>query len=213
MTSSVITFAVRLGSHGSEIARLVAERLDYRFYDWEITSQAAERAGVSTSVVAASEQAQSFLERTIERLRITGVYESDDPSGRLSSAAMSSAIVALGSREYREFVERVVLELSSQGRAVIVGHAGHVVLAKQADVLKVLVTGSVDKRASRVAEDEEKTSEAAHKIVRDSDNERKAFFKQTYSVDLLNADLYDLTLSSDRLSVEAAAAVIIDAVR
>ena len=33
MTVKTITFAVQLGSGGSEIARAVAEKLDYRYYD------------------------------------------------------------------------------------------------------------------------------------------------------------------------------------
>ncbi len=51
----------------------------------------------------------------------------------------------------------------------------------------------------------------ARRAVCKSDIERKAFFKQTYNVDLLNADLYDLTLNSDYLSLEAAATAIITA--
>jgi cytidylate kinase len=206
-TVDVITLTVRLGCLGDAIGRGLAEHLGFRYYDWEITSRAAAQAGVPTHVIAASEQAKSFVERVLERLMATGVYE-DEPIGRLSSTAMSSAITALSSREYRSFIERVVLELAAAGNAVIVGHASQVLLAYEPRALKVLLTGSLERRVQRVAEQENRSLEDARKMVRDSDDERRTFFKQTYSIDLLSAENYDLALNTDHLSVEAAVELI-----
>ena len=210
---NVITLNVRLGSQGDSIGRLLADRLGFRYYDWEVTSSAAERAGVPPHVIAASEQAKSFIERVLERLLATGVYDEEEPVGRLSSTAMSSAITALGSREYRSFIERVVLELAGAGNAVIVGHASQAVLAYEPRVLKVLITGSAERRAQRLAEEESKDIDEARRMVRDSDEERRAFFKQTYNFDLLSADFYDLTFNTDHLSVEAIVDVIVSMAR
>jgi cytidylate kinase len=204
----IVTFTVRLGSQGNQTARLVANKLGFRYYDWEITAEAASRAGVPPNVVAASEQAQTFVERVLERLLLTGVSDGEEPVGRFSSLAMSSAISALGSRQYRQFVERVVLELAQRGNAVIVGHASQVLLAGQPGVFRVLVTGSQERRAQRVAAEEGRDLDDARKMVRESDYERKSFFKQTYAFDLLNADGYDLILNSDRLSPDAAATAV-----
>ena len=44
--ATTITVAVQLGSDGFAVARNVAEHLGFRYYDWEITSQAADEAGV-----------------------------------------------------------------------------------------------------------------------------------------------------------------------
>ena len=50
-----------------------------------------------------------------------------------------------------------------------------------------------------VAAEESRGIAEARRAVPKSDIERKAFFKQTYNVDPLNADPYDLTLDSDYL--------------
>jgi cytidylate kinase len=91
---------------------------------------------------------------------------------------------------------------------VIVGHASQVLLAYEPRALKVLLTGSLERRVQRVAEQENRSLEDARKMVRDSDDERRTFFKQTYSIDLLSAENYDLALNTDHLSVEAAVELI-----
>jgi cytidylate kinase len=205
----LVTFSTRLGAPGTAVARRVAERLGFRYFDWEITSEAAAQAGVPPGVIEGSERAQSLLSRVMERLLITGVYANDEELGRLSSTTMASAITTLGSREYRSFVERVVVELGRQGEAVIVGHASQVILGYEPGVLKILLTGSVEGRAKRLAVEEGRTQEEAMKLIVDSDEERKAFFRQAYSVDLLNPDLYDLILNLDRLSIDGAVEAVV----
>jgi cytidylate kinase len=205
----LVTFSVRLGAPGAAIARRVADCLGFRYYDWEITSEAAARAGVPPSVMADSERAQSLLSRVMDRLLVTGVYANDEELGRLSSTTMASAIATLSSREYRSFIERVVVEFGHQGEAVIVGHASQVILRYEPGTLKVLITGSVEGRAKLLAAEEGRTPEEALSLVADSDEERKSFFKQAYGVELLSAELYDLTLNLDRLSIEGAVDAIV----
>ena len=67
MTASVIALSIQAGSGGFAVARHLAEELGYRYYDWEITSEAATRAGVTPSEVAASERVPGFFERMMRR--------------------------------------------------------------------------------------------------------------------------------------------------
>jgi len=55
MAASVVTFTVQLGSGGFAIAHQVAEKLGFRYFDWEITSEAAARAGETPARAAASD--------------------------------------------------------------------------------------------------------------------------------------------------------------
>lgn len=208
MTARTVTFAVQLGSGGFEVAHRVADALKYRYYDWEVTSQAAAQAGVSPETIAAAEHAPSFLERIVERLLAPGLYD-DEAMGRLSVETMSSAIRTLSSGQYRQLIESVVKELSERGEAVVVGHAGQIVLRDTPGVAKVLVCGSPARRAARLVVDEGLTLEAATAAVRDSDKQRNAFFKQTYNVDLLSASLYDLALNTDQVGVDAAVDLVL----
>ena len=67
MPANVVALSVQNGSGGYTIARRVAEALAFRYYDWEITSEAARLAGVSPSEVLASERVPGFFERTMRR--------------------------------------------------------------------------------------------------------------------------------------------------
>jgi len=69
VTASIVTISGQTGSGGAAIARRVAEKLRYRYYDWEIISQAAQAAGVWPEVLAATaERVPTFLERMLRRL-------------------------------------------------------------------------------------------------------------------------------------------------
>jgi CMP/dCMP kinase len=211
MTANTVTFAVQIGSGGFEIARLVAEQLNYRYYDWEVTSEAAKQAGVSAGVVAASEHAPSLLERIMDRLMSTGVYDDEVSIGRLSATTMSTAIQSLSSRQYRELIEQVVRQLADAGSAVIVGHASQVVLAGRSGVLKVLICGSPARRVERLAVEDGLSLQEASNAVHSSDKERGSFFKQTYGADLLGASLYDVVVNTDQVALEGAVDLIIKA--
>ena len=90
MAANVVTFTVQLGSGGFAIAHQVADRLGFRYFDWEITSEAAVRAGVSPADVAASEHVPSFLERIMRRLLSASAIGTEESIAALRVAAESS---------------------------------------------------------------------------------------------------------------------------
>src|SRR5262249_38949342 len=80
MPAAVVTFTVQIGSGGFVIAHEVAQRLAFRYFDWEITSEAAARAGVSAADVAASERVPGFLERIMRRLLSASAIGTEESS-------------------------------------------------------------------------------------------------------------------------------------
>jgi cytidylate kinase len=207
MAAKTITFSVQVGSGGFEVARAVAERRRFRYFDWEVTARAANEAGATPAALAAAERVPSFVERVLERFAHAGAYLGDAPGvlGEPTAASIGLAVQTMSSDQYRRFIERVVREIAEQGDAVIVGHAGQVVLRDNPTVLRVFVCGSTARRADRLAVEQSTTPEAALPTVEESDRDRIAFFKRVYHVDWLDAHLYDLTLNTDRLSLTAAA--------
>ena len=210
MTAKTVTFAVQIGSRGFDIARLVAEKLRFRYYDWEVTSRAAAEAGVSPQTVAASEQRSTGLKRILEKLSAASSFVRDDDTLEgPNTATMEAAIRTLTLDDYRVFIEGVVKNLGEEGNAVIVGHASQLVFKDEAGVLKVLICGSSKARAERLMQEEAMSKERALASVQSSDRERINFFKQVYKVDLLDASLYDITLNTDNLSPSAAGDLVV----
>jgi hypothetical protein len=212
MSANTITMTVQLGSGGFAIGRNLADRLGFRYFDWEVTSQAADEAGVSPDVVASAERLPSMAERIMERFFNAGFYAGDIPEAVVpTSTTMDSAIQALSTGNYRDLIAEVVLDLSRRHSCIIVGHAAQVVLRNEPGVLKVLVHGSAERRARRVSLDESLPFEKALEAIHASDRDRANFFKHYYKVNLLDASLYDIAINTDTLTDEHATSIIAEA--
>jgi cytidylate kinase len=213
MAASVVALSVQTGSGGFAAAHYVAERLRYRYYDWEITSEAAALAGVSPNDVIAAERMPGFLERMMRRLGAVSTVSVEGGVFEPAPAMWTNVIQSLTSDDYRQFIERVVLELASRGEAVIVGHAGQYTLRNKPGVLRVLIHGSVEVRARRLAEEQAIDLARATQAVKQSDKDRSELLKRVYKFDWLDAGMYDLTLNTDKLSTEYVTDTIVDAAR
>ena len=204
-----MTFAVQLGSGGHEIARTVALKLGYRFLDHEVISQAAEIAGVSPETIAAAERWPTFVERMLERLALTTVVS----EGVLPAPPTNAGAMMLTSADYRALVEQVVQSLAQEGRCVIVGHAGQAILQQTPQIFKVLVHGSKDRRAGRLAVQESIEPKEALERVKMYDSQRTAFFKHAYNLDWLDSTIYDITINTDDVDSDTALSWILTGVQ
>lgn len=203
MTATTVTLSIQLGSGGYTVAHMVADALKFRYYDWEITSEAANLAGVSPEVVAASERVPSFIERVMRRLAsataISGDETTPSPTIEPPPTMLVSAVQGLTSDDYRQFIERVVVQLAEAGESVIVGHAGQAILQTRPGVLKVLLYGSIGRRIERFAAEHQVSLDEAASTIKQSDKERGALFRKVYHMDWLDAAMYDLAINTDYL--------------
>ena len=213
MTAGTVTFSVQVGSGGFAIARAVAEKLGYRYYDWEVTSQAAEMAGVSPDIVAASERVPGFIERIMRRLATAPALSTEEAVLEPAPAMVVSAVQSLTLDDYRQLIERVVREIADKGEAVLVGHAAQAILADRSSVFRVLVLGSLQKRAERLAAEQHITAESALTAIKQSDKDRAELFKRVYRIDWLDAAVYDLCVNTDNVPSEVSVEAVVAAAR
>jgi len=215
MSATVVALSVQTGSGGFALAHQLSEQLGFRYYDWEITSEAAARAGVSPTDVIAAERVPGFIERVMRRLGAASAVSMDGTSvfADPSPAVWTNAIASLDSDSYRPVVERVVLELADQGEAVIVGHASQYTLRDHAGVLRVLIHGSAESRAERLAAEQSTDIKRATELIKQSDKDRSELLKRVYHFNWLDANMYDLTINTDQLTIDYATDVIVAAVK
>jgi CMP/dCMP kinase len=215
MAATVVALSVQTGSGGFALAHRLAEQLGFRYYDWEITSEAAARAGVSPTDVIAAERVPGFIERVMRRLGAASAVSMDGTSvfADPSPAVWTNAMASLDSDSYRPVVERVVLELAEQGDAVIVGHASQYTLRDHPGALRVLIHGSAEARSERLAEEQSSDVKRAAELVKQSDKDRAELLKRVYHFNWLDANMYDLTVNTDHLTIDYATDVIIQAVK
>lgn len=180
---AAITISRQMGSLGCQIAEEVAERLGFRRVWREIINQAALRVGAPETALAA-----------IDELGLLG----------LKPAAADLAA-------YHRAVKQIMMELAEAGSVVIVGRAGQAILRGRADILHVRLVAPLALRVERIMTEESLGREAAQALVERSDRSRKQYLKQYYQIDVDDPGLYDLVVSTGRLSNYAAADIICQA--
>jgi cytidylate kinase len=204
MNTRVVSIARQAGCAGEEVARALAEQLGFRYVDYQIIQRAAQEAGVSPETVSEAEHTPSVMTRLLEAL----ARNPSIPVGAWADPVPLTASPLYTSTDYRRFVEQVIRDLADQGRCVIIGHAGQVILRERLDTVKVLVTGSRDFRVRRLMNGMNVDDKTALKTIERTDTERLDYYKRFYDSGWLAPCSYDLSVNTDHLNPAQAAQVV-----
>jgi len=197
------------GARGGEVARLVAERLGFRYVDEDLVTQAALRGGVQASEIADVERRKAWLQRLLEGLAAGGGGEAWALAGYAPTGISEGATTA----ELRAFIREAIEETAAEGDAVIVAHAASHLLADRSGILRVLVTGSPEARARRLAQTEGLEEAQAARAVSDGDAGRADYLRRFYDVRQELPTHYDVVVNTDQLSPEQVTELVCGAAR
>jgi hypothetical protein len=190
------------------VGHAVAGALNWPYLDREIIAQAAAIAHVSEETIEEAERVPSLLTRMMEALgRYPAGFELADTIPGLPAAP------PLSSDAYRALIEQVIQHLAEHSDAVIIGHAAGAILRGSAQTINVLVCAPLAQRVRLTAADEGLSRDEAERLVKMRDAERGDFHQRFYQVRWQDPAVYDLVVNTGRLSVSAAAAMIVDLVR
>jgi Cytidylate kinase-like family len=179
-------------SGGDEVAARVAEWLDYGLFGLD----GIDRLAADPSL----------------RTRLQG-----DLAPEVRAAIESRVSQAFGDRAFAESpylrsVVSIVATLGERGMAVVLGRGATAILTPQR-ALRVLVVAPAAARVARlVAATSAAPDEAARRLVAD-DAARGSFLRSHFGVEIDDATLYDLVVNTAHLSIDAAAALVVDALR
>lgn len=186
----VVTISREYGARGAAIGRLLAERLEFDFWDKKLVQAIADDAGASQRVIETLDE---------QRKNAFGDILASFVQGRGLSAG-----------DYFLRLGRVVQVIADHGAAVVVGRgANYLVLPEQA--LRLRVVAPFETRVRGLMERgglDEKTARAELRLV---ENERALFIKQAYNKDVTSPTDYDLTINTGTLPVEVAVEVAVAA--
>ncbi len=180
-----ITFSRKMGTRGTEIAKLVAANLNYHFYDTEQIEKKAEDMGVLDDIWKVEETAPSPFMRLLFSVK---------PEIHLDRLYL------------------VIYELARLGSAVILGRGGNMLFRSLPYTLHVRVIASTEKRISNLMESGYDRDAAAREMER-SDHERGNFSRFAFHRDWESPEMYDLILTMDKLNVDTAVDLILYAAR
>lgn len=215
MKSRVICISRSLAAGGQNVARAVSQRLGFRYVDEDIVKQAAEREKVDVSVIEDAERRQSFLDRLLESFAVAPAPEmmAFSPGLPLTAADIEAGGTLRTTEHYRQLIRQVVQETAAQGDVVIFAHAAAMALGRDATVLRVLVTASLETRVERVAAAYALSPREAEKAIKESDKARRDYLKDFYGIGDELPTHYDLVINTDVLSPQRGVEVILAAAR
>jgi cytidylate kinase len=214
---TVITISRQYGSGGDEIATRVCEMLGYRYFDKKLMAEVALDVGLSpTEIVDFSEdnyRALGFLERLLGRGRSprvvaqVGHWTEDTRGARIKESA------ELDEAQTITFVQSIVEAAYQHGKVVIVGRGGQAILKDSPGVFHVQVQAPLELQSQRLHELEKVSLAEAREIALKHDRATADYLKRFHHIDWLNPHLYDLVINTKKFGVEAAAQLIVSAVK
>jgi len=197
----IVAIARQFGAGANRVARLVADALGYELIHDQLPEVLAVRMETTPDEVRVTEgRPLSFGERLLRSLQ-AGTPEVVGPS-----------LQSVDEDVVRE-VERLVREYAGGGNCVMVGHGSAHILRGRSDVLTVLVHGSAQWRAQRVADWWKVSIDVARREVERVDRARRSHVLEYYGVDPRDIGLYDLIVDTEALGFEAAAAAVLATAR
>jgi cytidylate kinase len=201
-TVSAVCISHSSGAEGEAVGRAVAERLGFRYVDDEVIEEAAEWAEISPALVADAERRKPAIARMFGRL----AEQATPPRLPTGEAARSLPTDA----DLRLVIVRALQSIAEGGSVVIASHAASFALAGQ-DVLRVLVTGSAETRAQRLATSRGLDTRAARQLVKQEDAGRADYLRRFYAIDRELPTHFDLVVNTDSVTVERAANLVASA--
>ena len=195
----IINIGRQLGSGGLIIAKMLAERLECKFYDKEILNLAAKESGFCEKFFEQNDENKGFL-HTLFHLRTPYIG-----SGNSSFYANN-----LSQENLFKFQSDVIRTAAEEGSCIFVGRAADYILRDHKNAVNIFVTADIEERVNRIAERHQCSVEKAKKIIKDKESQRASFYNFYTGKRWGASESYDLCINSSLLGLEGTASYIMD---
>ncbi len=195
----IITIERQYGSGGSNIGKLVAEKLGINFYNRSIPEMASKKCGLAPEYIESAEEnaPTSFLYSLMLSANPTKSMEDSLP--------LSDRIFLIESEIIRELADR-------EQSFVLVGRCGSYVLEEKG-CFSVYIYGSLESRIKRAVEEYGVQERKAESVLKKADKRRETFYNVNTGRSWQDKEEYSLCLNSSDLSDETCAELIVQAFR
>jgi len=182
-----LTISREAESGGAEIARRLGERLGWSVLDRELVNELARRLELEPRLLELMDETRvGWFSETLLNL-------------------FNSRLVLQNS--YVSMLSRVIALAAFDGRVIIVGRGGNLVLPPD-DGIRVRIVAPRALRLAALAEREGLDRKEAGARLDEIDNSRADFIRRQFHADLRDATLYDLVIDSARFGLGGSAELI-----
>jgi len=204
----LLTIRGQLGSGAPEIGRRVADRLGVDYVDQEIIAEVATRLHLREEEVIEKEMPPSNLLGRISEALDRGVAYG---MVYLEGAYLPVWEIPLDDTRYIQALESVVRELARSHSLVIQGRGSQFILRENPEAFHVQAVASLEVRLKRIMQDRKLSQDFARQEIARFDNSTRRFVKRYFQAEVEDPIYYHLVVNTERLRLEAAASIIIDA--
>ncbi len=201
----VVTIARQFGSGGAEIGHLVAETSKLQYIDYGIIEEVARRFGVDVQYASRQdEQTAGMAGHILDAIRRSNPFIVNYGS------LFTQASVPTQSKElaYLRLTQRVVLELATEGDAVIVGRGSQFLLRNMPRTLHIYIFAPLPHRIKNVMKQYHLNHTAAERLIEQRDYEHDSYLRRYYGADGHQPNLYHLLINTGLFPRELAADLI-----
>lgn len=200
---TLIALSAAYGAAGSQIGPALAERLGVPFIDRGIALAVAERLDVSIDDALAHEEpsSRSLLERLLAG------FLGADPG---APAPLPADTVT--PEDFHRASQEALLAQAATGRGVILGRGAAAGLRNDPRVMRVRLTGPVERRIEHAMRVRDLDRDTATRTVRALDRTHADYLRQFYDVDIADPGLYHLTIDATAFDADVCVELIATAV-
>lgn len=201
MEKRIITVSREFGSGGRSIGKMLAEKLNLKYYDKELVKQISMETGFDPQ----------FIEEHGEYAQGKSIL-----SYIFGQAGMSypGAMNGMTSADFLWCMQRkVILDIAEKTPCVIVGRCADYILREREDALHVFIHAPKAQRAERIVKLYGESDVAPEKRLEDKDARRKVNYRHFTGGEWGAARNYHISLDSGALGLETCVEIIADAFR
>ena len=199
MDNLIISVGRQLGSGGCEIAKLLAQSFDCKYYDTELINMAAERSGFAPKVFEKQDERHGTLKSLLSSF-----------SGRLGRSTSNFYNNALSQESLFQVQSEVIWKAAKEDNCVFVGRCADYILRDRTDMLSVFITADLDWRAQQVISRHKCSKDEALKIIHNAESQRASYYNYYTGKRWGDSASYDLCVNSCRLGLDATAQLVRD---
>ena len=184
---TIVALSAAYGAAGSQIGPGLAQRLGVPFIDRGIALAVAERLDISVADALAHEEpsGKGLL------VRLLSGFLGADPG---APAPLPSDSVT--PEDFHRASQEALLTQAATGRGVILGRGAAAALRNDPRVLRVRLTGPVERRIEHAMRARDLDRDTAERTVRALDRTHADYLRQFYDVDILDPSLYHLAIDA-----------------
>ncbi|MBQ9560932.1 MAG: cytidylate kinase-like family protein [Prevotella sp.] len=202
MDNLIISVGRQLGSGGCEIAKLLAQHFDCKYYDHELINMAAERSGFNPRIFEKQDESHGTLKS------LFGSF-----SGRLGRATSNYYKNAMSQESLFQVQSEAIWKAAKEDNCVFVGRCADYILREKPGLFSVFITADETDRINAVAQRHNCDYETARKIIQRKEARRANYYNYYTSKKWGASQSYDLCINSSLLGIERTAEVIAQIIR